>query len=43
MSVAGLTFYVLVWPVIAAAVLGVLVVSVIRDARAARKNNEEMV
>lgn len=38
-----LTVYILVWPVISAGILGLLVVSLIRDLRAARRNGEGMV
>jgi len=38
-----LTLYILIWPVISAAILAVLVVALWRDLRRARKNGESMV
>lgn len=38
-----LTTYMLIWPVISAAVLTVLVVALVRDLRLARRNGESMV
>jgi len=38
-----LTGYILVWPVISAAVLAVLVVSLVRDFRAARRAGNDMI
>lgn len=43
MSTAALTAYVLVWPVIATAVLIVLCVALYRDMRAARRDGTELV
>jgi hypothetical protein len=43
MSTFWLTAYILVWPVIAAIVMGALGVSIIRDWRAARTDGREMV
>ena len=43
MSVAWLTAYILVWPVIAAGVMGVLLVSLVKDWREARRSGQEMV
>jgi hypothetical protein len=37
MSISWLTAYILVWPVIAAGVMAVLVVSLVKDWRAARR------
>lgn len=37
-----LTLYILVWPVISAAVLVVLLVSLFKDMRAARRNGKSM-
>lgn len=38
-----LTFYILVWPVISMGVLGVLVVALFRDLRAARRDGQDMI
>ncbi len=38
-----LPLYILIWPVISAGILVLLVVSLIRDIRRARKTGEEMV
>lgn len=38
-----LTAYILVWPVISAAILLVLIVALIRDLRAASKSDSEMI
>lgn len=38
-----LTFYILVWPVISAGVLALLIVALIRDLRAARRDGQEMI
>lgn len=38
-----LTGYVLVWPIVSAAVLLVLIVALIRDMRAARKDGDSMI
>lgn len=38
-----LTFYFLVWPVISAGILALLVVSLVRDLRAARKDGSSMI
>ncbi|HLR12831.1 MAG TPA: putative transporter small subunit [Burkholderiaceae bacterium] len=38
-----LTFYILIWPVISAGVLALLVVSLVRDIRRARRKGESMV
>lgn len=38
-----LTAYILVWPVISAGVLALLIVSLIRDLRAARRDGQGMV
>ncbi|WP_394342521.1 putative transporter small subunit [Pollutimonas thiosulfatoxidans] len=43
MSSIWLTFYILVWPVLSAAVLLVLIVALVRDMRAASKEGETMV
>ena len=43
MSALMLTAYILVWPVISAAVLLVLVVALIRDLRAAGKDGDSMI
>lgn len=40
---ALLTFYMMVWPVISAGILVLLVVSLVRDLRAARRNGDSMV
>lgn len=38
-----LTFYILIWPVISAGVLGLLVVALIRDIRNARREGQSMI
>lgn len=38
-----LTFYILVWPVLSAGVLAVLIVALIRDMRAARRDGQSMI
>lgn len=38
-----LTFYILIWPVISTGVLAVLVVSLVRDIRRARREGKSMV
>lgn len=43
MSALVLTTYILIWPVISAAVLLVLIVALIKDLRAAGKDDESMV
>jgi hypothetical protein len=43
MSTFWITAYILVWPVIAAGVLAVLVVAIVRDLRVARSNGTEIV
>lgn len=43
MSITALTAYVLVWPIIAAAVLIVLVAGVARDMRNAAKSDDKLV
>ena len=43
MSALVLTAYILVWPVISAAVLLVLIVALIKDLRAAGKDGESMI
>lgn len=43
MSVFALTTYMLIWPVISAAILVLLVVSLVRDMRAARKSGKDMI
>jgi len=43
MSSFWLTFYILVWPVISAGILALLVVSLIRDWRKAKKSGQGMV
>lgn len=35
--------YILVWPVISAGILALLIISLIRDIRRARKTGEEMI
>lgn len=42
MSINELVVYILVWPVISAGILGLLVVSLIRDLRAAKREGREM-
>lgn len=36
-------FYILIWPVISAGILVLLIISLIRDIRRARKHGEEMI
>ena len=43
MSALVLTAYILVWPVISAAVLLVLIVALIKDMRAAGKDGDSMI
>jgi len=43
MNALGLSAYILIWPVISAAVLVMLVAALIRDVRKARRNGEEMI
>jgi len=43
MNELSLSAYILVWPAIAALILLMLVVSVIRDYRAAKENGEDLV
>lgn len=43
MSIAALTFYVLIWPVIVAIVLAVICVGFAREFRAARKQGRDIV
>lgn len=43
MSHLGLTIYVLIWPVLAAAVLLLLTVGVVSDIRRAKRRNEDLV
>ncbi|WP_233214287.1 putative transporter small subunit [Pollutimonas nitritireducens] len=43
MSALVLTTYILIWPVISAAVLLVLIVALIKDLRAAGKDGESMI
>ena len=43
MSSFGLTVYVLIWPVLAAIVLLVLCVGLVRDIRRARRQGKELV
>ncbi|PVY62381.1 putative transporter small subunit [Pusillimonas noertemannii] len=43
MSALGLSAYILIWPVISAAVLAMLIVALIRDMREARRKGEEMI
>lgn len=38
-----LVFYILVWPVISAGVLAVLLVALVRDLRAAKRDGREMI
>ncbi|MDX3895903.1 MAG: putative transporter small subunit [Pusillimonas sp.] len=39
----GLSAYILIWPVISAAILLILIVALIRDVREARRNGDEMI
>lgn len=43
MSTFWITAYILVWPVVAAGVLAVLLVSIVRDLRVARSDGTEIV
>jgi len=43
MSALGLSAYILIWPVISAAILVILIVALIRDVREARRNGQEMI
>ena len=43
MSALGLGVYILIWPVISAAILVMLVVALVRDMREARRNGDEMI
>lgn len=43
MSTVLLTAYILVWPVLSAAVLLMLIVALVRDMRAARKDGDGMI
>ena len=43
MNELALSAYILVWPAIAALILAILIVSVIRDYRAAKESGEDMV
>ena len=43
MSALGLSAYILIWPVISAAILVILMVALIRDVREARRNGQEMI
>ncbi len=43
MSALGLSAYILIWPVISAAVLVMLIVALVRDMREARRKGEEMI
>lgn len=43
MSALGLTAYVLVWPILSVGILIMLIVALIRDMRAARRDNKEMI
>lgn len=43
MSVAALTFYVLIWPAIVAVVLAVICVGFYREVRAARRKGEDVI
>lgn len=38
-----LTFYILIWPAISVGVLGLLVVALIKDLRAARREGQTMI
>ena len=42
MSINELVVYILVWPVISAGILALLVVSLIKDLRAAKREGREM-
>jgi len=43
MNALGLSAYILIWPFISAGILVMLIVSLIRDLRAARRSGEEMI
>ncbi|WP_223146266.1 putative transporter small subunit [Pusillimonas sp. ANT_WB101] len=43
MSANMLTLYILIWPVLSAGVLALLVISLVRDMRKARKSGKDMV
>jgi len=43
MSIFGLSVYILIWPVISLAVLGMLCVALVRDIRKARKDGNDLV
>jgi hypothetical protein len=43
MSISWLTAYILVWPVIAAGVMAVLIASLVKDWREARRCGQKMV
>jgi len=43
MNALGLSAYILIWPVISAAILAMLVVALIRDVRRAHRNGDEMI
>ncbi|WP_413817100.1 putative transporter small subunit [Pusillimonas sp.] len=43
MNALGLSAYILIWPVISAAILLILIVALIRDVREARRNGDEMI
>lgn len=43
MSTFWITAYILVWPIVAAGVLGVLILSMLRDWRVARREGHELV
>lgn len=43
MSVLGLSAYILVWPVLSTGILVMLIVALIRDLRAARRNGDDMI
>jgi len=43
MSIFGLSLYILIWPVISLAVLGMLFVALVRDIRAAKREGIDLV
>ncbi|MDQ2151602.1 putative transporter small subunit [Alcaligenaceae bacterium C4P045] len=43
MSIFGLSLYILIWPVISLAVLGLLCVSLVRDIRAAKRRGIDLI
>ena len=43
MSIFGLSLYILIWPVVSLAVLGLLCVALVRDLRAARRQGIDLV